>query len=224
MHENNREDIQNLIDYSFISLMSSKLKIGVIGGGKAGEIKIKHLVNNKCYVEVLSKSFTDGIVQLSKRFESNLKLINEEFSYEFLKNKHLIIIALDDESLKDKIKKYCDDNFKIYIDSSNFLEGMGVIPVERSTNNMNFALNTKGGNPKGAVFVCNKIKDMLEEYDDFIEITTKLRKNAKLIINYKSDILKFIYSEKFEEAFNNGKYKECLELKFPKDIVEQLLK
>ena len=39
-------------DISYISLISSKLRVGIIGGGKAGAIKTKHFVNRKCYVEV----------------------------------------------------------------------------------------------------------------------------------------------------------------------------
>ena len=42
MYRDNREDIQDEVEYSFISLFSKKLRIGVIGGGKAGAIKINH--------------------------------------------------------------------------------------------------------------------------------------------------------------------------------------
>ena len=57
MEEDNRKDIYNEgIDYSYISLISKKLRVGIIGGGKAGFIKIKHFIKNKCYVEVLSNS------------------------------------------------------------------------------------------------------------------------------------------------------------------------
>ena len=90
MYEDNRKDICNEgIDYSYISLISCKLRIGIIGGGKAGTIKTKHFVNNKCYVEVLAHTFSEEIIQLSKDFLGRLKLINEEFSYKFLEDKHI---------------------------------------------------------------------------------------------------------------------------------------
>ena len=124
----------------------------------------------------MSQAFSEEIIELSKASMGRLKLINEEFSYEFLKDKHLIIIALDDKTLKNIIKKYCDDNYKIYIDSSRFTDGMGVVPIQRNTKNITFALNTRYGNPKGAVLVSNKVKDLLEGYDDFIGL---YRKNKK---------------------------------------------
>jgi len=225
MYEDNRKDICNEgIDYSYISLISSKLRVGIIGGGKAGSIKTKHFVNNKCYVEVLSLSFSEEIIELSKTSMGRLKLINEEFSYEFLKDKHLIIIALDDENLKDKIKKYCDENYKVYIDSSIFTDGMGVVPIQRSTENITFALNTRYGNPKGAVLVSNKVKNLLELYDDFIGFIGGIRSRAKELPQYKNEILKFIGTDDFKKYFDEGKSESILRINFPKEIVDYLLK
>jgi len=225
MYEDNRKDIcDEGIDYSYISLISSKLRVGIIGGGKAGAIKAKHFINNKCYVEVLSQLFNEEIIELSKISLGKLKLINEEFSYEFLKDKHIIIIALDDKSLKDKIKKYCDENYKIYIDSSNFADGMGVVPIQRNTENINFALNTRYGNPKGAVLMSNKVKDLLEEYDDFMGFVGKIRNRAKELSEYKNEVLEFIGTDKFKTFFDEGKSESVLRINFPKEIVDYLLK
>lgn len=225
MHKDNRKNIYNEeIDYSYISLISSKIRIGIVGAGKAGVIKTKHFVKNKCYVEVLAHKFDKDIIELSKFSEGRLKLINENFSYEFLRDKHLIIIALNDFKLKEKIKKYCDDNYKIYIDSSNFEEGMGVVPAQRTTKHMMFALNTKGGNPKGAVLVCDKAKEILEEYDEFIGFTTTLRKRAKEIPEYKDSIIKFIGSQEFKKIYDEGNFEKILQNHFPDEVVKHLLK
>jgi len=225
MYEDNRKDICNEgIDYSYIGLISSKLRVGIIGGGKAGTIKTKHFVNNKCYVEVLSYTFSEEIIELSKASMGRLKLINEEFSYEFLRDKHIIIIALSEKKLKNKIKKYCDENYKIYIDSSDFTDGMGVVPVQRSTENITFALNTRYGNPKGAVLVSNKVKDILELYDDFIGFIGIIRSRAKEFPQYKNEILKFIGTDDFKKHFDEGKSEIILRINFPKEIVDCLLK
>ena len=224
MYEDNRKDIcDEGIDYSYISLMSSKLRVGIIGGGKAGAIKTKHFVNSKCNVYVLSHNFSEEIIEISKTSMGRLKLINEEFNCEFLKDKHLIIIALDDENLKNEIKDYCDENYKIYIDSSNFTDGMGVVPIQRNTENITFALNTKHGNPKGAVLVSNKVKDILEEYDDFIGFMGKIRNKAKKLPEYKNDILKFIGNDDFKKLFDEGKGESALRSNFPKEVVDNLL-
>lgn len=225
MYEDDRKNICNEgIDYSYISLISSKLRVGIIGAGKAGTIKAKHFINYKCYVEVLSHNFDEEMIELSKTSGGRLKLINEAFNYEFLKTKHLIIIALDDKMLKNKIKKYCDENCKIYIDSSNFIDGMGVIPIQKNTENINFALNTRHGNPGGAVLLSNKVKDILEVYDNFIGFIGRIRNNARELPEYKEEILKFISNDDFKKIFDDGKSESALRVKFSKEIVDYLLK
>lgn len=227
MHRNNRKDIQDEaleeIDYTYISLMSQKIKIGVIGGGKGGQIKTRHFVNNKCRVDVLAKNFSDELIELSKENSEYLTLIDEEFSIEFLKDKHILVIASSDRELNNLIRKYCEENYKIYIDATDFTKGMGVIPAERSSRTMNFALNTKKGNPKGAVLMCNKIKNYISAYDDFIELTGRIRNNAKEYEKYKKDILSYIYSSEFEESYKQGIYEDALKKRYSSEIAEQLL-
>lgn len=224
MDEDNRKDIYNEgIDYSYISLISKKLRVGIIGGGKAGSIKVKHFVKNKCYVEVLSKTFDEEIIEFSKIFKERLKLIKESFNYEFLSDKHLIIIALNDENIKDIVKKYCEENYKIYIDSSNFTDGMGVVPIQRNTKNITFALNTKYGNPKGAVLLSNKVENIIKEYDEFIKYIGVIRNKSKLFPQYKKEITSLIGSDIFKRSFDEGKSEELLRYNFSKEIVDYLL-
>lgn len=227
MHRNNRKDIQDEvleeIDYAYISLISQKIRIGVIGGGKGGQIKTRHFVNNKCRVYVLAKNFSDELIELSKENSEYLTLIDEEFNIEFLKDKHIVVIASSDRELNNLIRKYCEENYKIYIDATDFTKGMGVIPAERSSRTMNFALNTKKGNPKGAVLMCNKIKNYISAYDDFIELTGRIRNNAKEFEEYKKDILSYIYSSEFEESYKQGTYEDALKKRYSSEIAEQLL-
>ena len=227
MHRNNRKDIQDEvleeIDYAYISLISQKIRIGVIGGGKGGQIKTRHFVNNKCRVYVLAKNFSDELIELSKENSEYLTLMDEEFNIEFLKDKHIVVIASSDRELNNLIRKYCEENYKIYIDATDFIKGMGVIPAERSSRTMNFALNTKKGNPKGAVLMCNKIKNYISAYDDFIELTGRIRNNAKEFEEYKKDILSYIYSSEFEESYKQGTYEDALKKRYSSEIAEQLL-
>ena len=48
--------------------------------------------------------------------------------------------------------------------------------------------------------MCNKIKNYISAYDDFIELTGRIRNNAKEYEKYKKDILSYIYSSEFEES------------------------
>lgn len=223
MHGNNKKDISNeIMNYKYVTLMSSKMRIGIIGGGKAGEIKTKHFADGKCYVEVLSKTFSNTIKELNNKFPNNVKLVNEEFSYEFLKDKHLIIIAIDDNNLRGKIILYCNENYKIYVDCTDFREGNSVVPVQIDTDNMCAALNTKSANPRGTVLVSKKVNEVLESYNDFIGHTSKIRNKAKNIPEYKSEILKFIGTENYKDIYDNGVYKESFYNNFPKSVVDYL--
>lgn len=221
MQGDNRKDIQNEIEYTFLSLFSQKVRIGVIGGGKAGFIKIRHFVQNKCYVEVLAKNFTEEVLDLSNKNE-NLKLVYRKLDEEFLKDKHIIIIALNDGLLENRIKKYCDENYKIYIDCTDFKKGMAVVPTERSTKTMNFALNTKGGNPKGSVWAAERVSGILSEFDDFIEFTTKIRNKAKNIPEYKKEIIQFIFTDEFKISFDKGEAVKSIKNRFPEEVVDKL--
>ena len=223
MSTDNRKNIQSeKIDYSYIGIMSSKLKIGIIGAGRAGFIKAKHFAKNGCYVEIIAKEFSKEIIELSK--EAKLKLINDEFTIEFLKDKHLIVIAVNDEILKKNIREYCEKNYKIYIDSSDFKNGMGIVPVEVQSKNIMAALNTKLGNPKGTLLLSRRMKNILEEYDDFIEFTSKVRNNAKSLPKYKKDVINLIGTDEFEKLYKENKYEEFLRKIFPYEVVEFLLK
>ncbi|OOP74057.1 NAD(P)-dependent oxidoreductase [Clostridium beijerinckii] len=224
MDRNNRENIYDEgIEYSYISLISKKLRVGIVGGGKAGTIKARHFVRNKCCVEVISKTFDEELIELSKVFPERLKLIDEDLSYEFLRDKHLIIIALDDENLKTVAKKYCEENYKIYIDSSDFISGMGVVPIQRSTENAVFALNTKYGNPKGAVLLSNKVENTIKEYDEFIRYIGLIRNKAKSFPELKIQITSFVGNDEFKKSFDNGEAEKALRSKFPKEIVDYLI-
>lgn len=224
MDRNNRENIYDEgIEYSYISLISKKLRVGIVGGGKAGTIKARHFVRNKCCVELISKTFDEELIELSKVFPERLKLIDEDLSYEFLRDKHLIIIALDDENLKTMAKKYCEESYKIYIDSSDFISGMGVVPIQRSTENAVFALNTKYGNPKGAVLLSNKVENTIKEYDEFIRYIGLIRNKAKSFPELKIQITSFIGNDEFKKSFDKGEAEKALRSRFSKEIVDYLI-
>ncbi|WP_315078997.1 NAD(P)-dependent oxidoreductase [uncultured Clostridium sp.] len=224
MFKDNKEHIYDeKIDYSFISLLSHKINIGVIGGGRAGFIKIKHFLKTGCYVEVISKDFCEEVISLSEEFKERLILIKNQFNYEFLENKHLVLITIDDREINDNIKRYCDKNYKIYIESSSFKNGIGVIPVQRNLKNITFALNTNGGNPKGSVMLANKVQELLEDYDDFMALTTKIRNKAIKFSKYKKEILDFISCDDFKFFYDNHKEKLVLKLYFEEEILNKLI-
>lgn len=212
MPTNNKKDIcTGRIDYSSIALLSKKLRVGVIGAGKGGVIKARHFLNQNSQVFILTKD------KISSEGIEKATIINKEYDRSFILDKHIIIIAVKDENLRNKIKEHCEEICKIYIDASNFREGMGVLPVQRESKNLVFTLNTKGGNPKASVFISNKIKEELKKYDDFVEFTTIVRNQLKENNKLKDEVLNFIFNDDFIFFFNKGKGSIILKMFYDKN-------
>lgn len=212
MLEDNKEDILNKgLEFSLISLFSKKLRVGIVGGGRAGYIKAKHFFSKGCMVEVLGKSVIKEIEELES---NNLKIINKEYEKAFIDNKHLIVIAIDDEEKRKEIKRDCESQFKIYIDSTNFVDGMGSIPMQKDLENIVVGINTRGGNPKGARLLGNKVEEELKKYDDFIGFTTILRNTVKYNEEIKRVVTDFISTEDFFFFYKKGRGKVVLRMFF----------
>ncbi|MDS0524263.1 NAD(P)-dependent oxidoreductase [Clostridium sp. SHJSY1] len=212
--DNKKNILRREVDFSMVSLFSSKLRVGVIGAGRAGYIKAKHFLEQGCYVEVLCLESYDKFQELDMY---KLKLIREKYSKKFILDKHLIVIAIDGDEDINIIKSDCESLYKIYINSKSFENGMGAVPVQKNMNNFIIGINTIGGNPKASVMLGKKAKENLKEYDDFIGFITKVRSKVKKMPEIKKDIIDFIASEDFFFFFEKGKEEIVLKL-FYKDI------
>ena len=99
---------------------------------------------------------------------------------------------------------------------------MAVVPAERNSRMVNIAVNTIGGNPKGAVWVAEKLSRVIMEYDDYIEFTTQIRNKLKDIPEYKNEIISFVFTEEFRESFKKGKGIDSIKDRFPEEIINKL--
>lgn len=132
----------------------------------------------------------------------------------------MVIIAISDEEIIDNIIRDCNSLAKIYINSANFKKGMGVIPVKRESSNILMSINTKVGNPKGAVMLADKLQKEIVGYDDFMEFTGNLRNTINMENAEKLKLLSFVNSEDFKYIFDKGKGKIVLELFYKEKINE----
>lgn len=206
------EDIYEKLVYMPITLFSESLRVGIIGGGRGAYIKAKSLSRNLVNVEVLSKEFISDFKNIP------IKQVKEIYNKKFIKDKHIVIIAISDEETINRIINDCKSLSKIYINSSNYKKGMGVIPVKRESKNMSISINTKIGNPKGAVMVADKLEGILKEYDDFIDFTGNIRNKLNIDQGLKLQILSFINNEDFKYIFDKGKGKIVLDLFYKENI------
>ena len=74
----------NVPERIYLSFFSNKLRVGIIGGGKAAIIKIRSFLKRKVYVEVLAREFSKDILDIN---DKNLKLIKAEYKSEFIQDK-----------------------------------------------------------------------------------------------------------------------------------------
>lgn len=220
MYEDIRKDIsKGSIEYTYLSIMSNKFNVGVIGGGKVGYIKSKNFLLKKCNVEVLSLNFIDDFKHIK-----NIKLIKKGYYKEFIKDKHLVIIATDNKDLNLRIKKDCEEAYKIYIFAEDYLNSMAISPVQRNLNNISFAVNTNYGNPKGSLMVAEKTIETLKKYDDFIGYSSLIRKSAKNIEEHKKQIIDFVCSEDFKYIYEKKKDKIVIEMFFGEEVLNKIYK
>ena len=140
-----------------------------------------------------------------------MSLIEAKYQEEFLKDKHLIVIAAQDEAVKSSIKSYCDSNCRLYLDATNFKEGMFVMPVQRETDSAIISVNTKGGSPTAAVFMAKILTDKLREYDSYISYVCELRKSLKGY-KEKDSIMNFASCEDFKYFYDKHKQELVLKL------------
>ena len=76
MYKDIRKDIlEEGLEYTFLSVMSQKLRVGIIGGGKVGYIKGKNFALKGCIVEVLSLDFIEEFYRLK-----NINLIKGSYN------------------------------------------------------------------------------------------------------------------------------------------------
>lgn len=180
-------------EYAMVSLFSNKIRVGIVGIGRAAFIKAHHFVKLGAYVLMISK---------------------DEYSYSFLHDKHIVIIAVNDEAVRDKIREDCDNFCKIYIDCSDFKKGLGVVPSQRETENIILSVNTRNGNPKGSVYLADSLVQRAKKADKYIEVTTSIRNKVRKNYSIKKQVLDFIFSEDFRFFFEKGQGEQVLKIFF----------
>ena len=211
MSEYSKANLHGELSYAPITLFGEKLKIGVIGAGRGALIKVRNFYNKGSEIEVLALDFLEDFYKFNG---DKVKLIKGNYNKDFILDKHLIIIAIDDDSVINEIKNDCEKLCKIYINSSKFKEGMGVIPVTRESKFITVAVNTKVGNPRGSVMVAESITESLQEFDEYIRLTGEIRR-----INLIEKRLKEAEKLGFKKCIIPESNKKDLKEKYKLDII-----
>ena len=145
-----------------VSIDLNNKNILVIGAGKIALRKVKTLMSYNCNITVITK---DILEEKFWELEKNNKikiLKNQEFEEKFLENIFLVITATDDETLNKKISQLCM-NKNILVNNITSKDNMNVrFASIYEKDDIQIAISANG-NPKKAMEIKNKIKDIFEK-------------------------------------------------------------
>ena len=145
-----------------VSIDLNDKNILVIGAGKIALRKIATLLNYNCNITVITKEvLEEKFFDLEK--DDKIKILKyQEFEEKFLENIFLVIAATDDEVLNKNISQLCMSK-NILVNNITSKDDMNVrfaSIYEKDDIQITISAN---GNPKKAVEIKNKIKDIFEK-------------------------------------------------------------
>ena len=145
-----------------VSIDLNNKNVLVIGAGKIALRKIETLLNYNCNINVITKEILEEkFLELEKN--NKIKIFkNQEFKEKFLENIFLVITATDNEILNKEISQLCMSK-NILVNNVTSKDDMNVRFMSiYEKDDIEIAISANG-NPKKAVEIKNKIKDIFEK-------------------------------------------------------------
>ena len=145
-----------------VSIDLNNKNILVIGAGKIALRKVETLMSYNCNILVITKDILEEkFLELEKN--NKIKILkNQEFEEKFLENIFLVIAATDDEVLNKNISQLCI-NKNILVNNITSKDDMNVrFASIYEKDDIQIAISANG-NPKKAVEIKNKIKNIFEK-------------------------------------------------------------
>ena len=145
-----------------VSIDLNNKNILVIGAGKIALRKIETLMSYNCNILVITKDILEEkFLELEKN--NKIKILKyQEFEEKFLENFFLVIAATDNEVLNKNISQLCI-NKNILVNNITSKDDMNVrFASIYEKDDMQIAISASG-NPKKAIEIKNKIKNILEK-------------------------------------------------------------
>ena len=145
-----------------VSIDLNNKNVLIIGAGKIALRKIATLLNYNCNITVITKKILEEkFLELEKN--NKIKIFkNQEFEEKFLENIFLVITATDNEILNKEISQLCMSK-NILVNNVTSKDDMNVRFMSiYEKDDIQIAISANG-NPKKAVEIKNKIKDIFEK-------------------------------------------------------------
>ena len=145
-----------------VSIDLNNKNVLVIGAGKIALRKIATLLNYNCNITVITKEILEEkFLELEKN--NKIKIFkNQEFEEKFLENIFLVITATDNEILNKEISQLCMSK-NILVNNVTSKDDMNIRFMSiYEKDDIQIAISANG-NPKKAVEIKNKIKNIFEK-------------------------------------------------------------
>ena len=145
-----------------VSIDLNNKNVLIIGAGKIALRKIETLLNYNCNINVITKEILEEkFLELEKN--NKIKIFkNQEFEEKFLENIFLVITATDNEILNKEISQLCMSK-NILVNNVTSKDDMNIRFMSiYEKDDIQIAISANG-NPKKAVEIKNKIKDIFEK-------------------------------------------------------------
>ena len=145
-----------------VSIDLNNKNVLVIGAGKIALRKIETLLNYNCNITVITKEILEEkFLELEKN--NKIKIFkNQEFEEKFLENIFLVITATDNEILNKEISQLCMSK-NILVNNVTSKDDMNIRFMSiYEKDDIQIAISANG-NPKKAVEIKTKIKDIFEK-------------------------------------------------------------
>lgn len=145
-----------------VSIDLNNKNILVIGAGKIALRKVETLMSYNCNILIITKDILEEkFLELEKN--NKIKILkNQEFEEKFLENFFLVIAATDNEVLNKNISQLCI-NKNILVNNITSKDDMNVrFASIYEKDDIQIAISANG-NPKKAIEIKNKIKNIFEK-------------------------------------------------------------
>ena len=142
-----------------VSINLNNKNILVIGAGKIALRKVETLMSYNCNILIITKDILEEkFLELEKN--NKIKILkNQEFEEKFLKKIFLVIAATDNEVLNKNISQLCMSK-NILVNNVTSKDDMNVrFASIYEKDDVQIAISANG-NPKKAIEIKNKIKDI----------------------------------------------------------------
>ena len=142
-----------------VSIDLNNKNILVIGAGKIALRKVETLMSYNCNILVITKDILEEkFLELEKN--NKIKILkNQEFKEKFLQDFFLVVVATDNEVLNKNISQLCISK-NILVNNITSKDDMNVrFASIYEKDDVQIAISANG-NPKKAIEIKNKIKDI----------------------------------------------------------------